>query len=80
MKTMGLLGTGRRAVWFAKAFADARGRIVLSTRNVDRARRIAESLGRKSITPGSYRDAIATSLMLPAMLSHDRILETLEPL
>ena len=74
------LGTGRRALWCAKAFADARGRVVLSTRHVGRARRIAESLGRKGITPGSYGDAIAAPLMLPVMLSHDRILATLEPL
>src|SRR5215813_911835 len=69
--TIGILGTGRMAKRLAKLFADRGHAVVLGSRTPERAHALAAVLGRSRITGGSYADAAAAEVVLPAMFLRD---------
>lgn len=77
---IGILGTGRMGVRLAAMFADAGHEVVLGSRDVARAGRIAFGLHRKTITAGTYERALASPVVLPAMFIRDGLLENLKQL
>jgi 8-hydroxy-5-deazaflavin:NADPH oxidoreductase len=80
MTTIGILGTGRMGVRLAQMFARAGQRVILGSRDIDRAKRIAARIGLNTLAPGSYEDAASVDVILPAMFLRDGMLEILEPL
>ena len=79
MTTIGILGTGRMALRLATLFADQGRTVVLGSRSPARARALAHALQRPGIAGGSYTDAAALPVVLPAMFLRDGLLEALEP-
>ncbi len=79
MTTIGILGTGRMARRLARLFADLGHAVTVGSRTPDRARALAAALERPAITGGSYADAAALPVVLPAIFLRDRLLDTLEP-
>jgi hypothetical protein len=67
-------------VRLAQMFARTGQPVILGSRNVDRAARIAAGLELSTLTPGSYEDAANADVVLPAMFLRDGLLEILEPL
>jgi NADPH-dependent F420 reductase len=80
MTTIGILGTGRMGVRLAQMFARAGQQVILGSRDINRAKRIAASIGLNTLAPGSYEDAASVDVILPAMFLRDGMLEILEPL
>lgn len=80
MTTIGILGTGRMAVRLAKLFAQTGQHVVLGSRSRDRAAHIARGLADAAIQPGTYAEAAAAPVVLPAMFLRDGMLDTLQPL
>jgi 8-hydroxy-5-deazaflavin:NADPH oxidoreductase len=80
MTMIGILGTGRMGVRLAQMFARAGQRVILGSRDINRAKRIATSIGLSALVPGSYEDAASAEVILPAMFLRDGMLEILEPL
>jgi 8-hydroxy-5-deazaflavin:NADPH oxidoreductase len=79
MTTIGILGTGRMALRLATLFADRGHAVTLGSRTPSRARALADALDRPRIRGGTYADAAAAPVVLPAMFLRDGLLETLEP-
>jgi hypothetical protein len=79
MTTIGILGTGRMALRLATLFADRGHAVTLGSRAPAHARALAHALGRPGIAGGSYADAAAHPVVLPAMFLRDGLLDTLEP-
>jgi predicted dinucleotide-binding enzyme len=79
MTTIGILGTGRMALRLATLFADRDHTVTLGSRAPARARALAHAMGRPEIAGGSYADAAALPVVLPAMFLRDGLLDTLEP-
>lgn len=79
INTIGIIGTGRMGVRLAKAFADKGHRVILGSRNVEKARKIASELGRKNISAGSYEESLNSPWVLPAIFTRDGLLDILEP-
>ena len=77
---IGILGTGRMGVRLAAMFADHGHAVVLGSRDLSRAARIASSLGRTNIDAGSYEQATTAPIVLPAMFIRDGLFDRLEPL
>jgi predicted dinucleotide-binding enzyme len=67
-------------VRLASLFGDAGHNVVLASRDVRRAARIAEGLGRRNIRGGNYDAAADAPVVLPAMFLRDGMFDTLEPL
>lgn len=80
MSIIGILGTGRMAVRLARLFTGVGHTVVLGSRTPERAVRIARALGDPRLQPGTYADALAAPVVLPAMFLRDGMLETLAPL
>jgi 8-hydroxy-5-deazaflavin:NADPH oxidoreductase len=80
MTTIGILGTGRMGVRLAQMFAHAGQRVILGSRDINRAKHIAAKIGLTTLAPGSYEDAASVDVILPAMFLRDGMLEILEPL
>jgi 8-hydroxy-5-deazaflavin:NADPH oxidoreductase len=80
MATIGILGTGRMGVRLAQMFARTGQRVILGSRDINRAKRIAAKIGLSALAPGSYEDAASVDVILPAMFLRDGMLEILEPL
>ena len=78
MTTIGILGTGRMGIRLAALFATAGHAVVLGSRSEARAREVAATLGPR-VRGGSYADAAAAEVVLPAMFLRDGLLDTLEP-
>lgn len=78
--TIGILGTGRMGVRLAQMFAHTGQRVILGSRDLDRAQRIATGLELETLTAGSYDAAAKADVILPAMFLRDGLLEILEPL
>ncbi len=76
--TIGILGTGRMGVRLAQMFARTGQRVILGSRDLDRAHRIATGLALETLTAGSYEAAANADVILPAMFLRDGLLETLE--
>jgi NADPH-dependent F420 reductase len=79
MENIGILGTGRMGVRLALLFAKAGNRVVLGSRNPQRATRIVEQLGEPLIKAGSYDVAAAEPVVLPAIFVRDGLFDILEP-
>ena len=79
MTTIGILGTGRMALRLARLFADQGHAVTLGSRTPDRARALAQAMERRGVIGGSYADAAALPVVLPAMFLRDGLLDTLEP-
>ena len=79
MTTIGILGTGRMALRLAMLFTNQGHAVLLGSRSPARARALARALGRPGLTGGSYADAAALPVVLPAMFLRDGLLDTLEP-
>lgn len=79
VNTIGIIGTGRMGVRLAKAFADKGDRVILGSRDVERARKIVSELGRKNISAGSYEESLHSPWVLPAIFTRDGLLDILEP-
>jgi len=67
-------------VRLAVMFADQGHAVVLGSRDLSRAERIASGLRRKNITAVSYEQAAKAPIVLPAMFLRDGLLDELEPL
>jgi 8-hydroxy-5-deazaflavin:NADPH oxidoreductase len=80
MTTIGILGTGRMGVRLAQMFARTGQRVILGSRDVNRAKHITAKIGLNTLAPGSYADAASVDVILPAMFLRDGMLEILEPL
>jgi predicted dinucleotide-binding enzyme len=68
------------AIRLAKLFAASGNEVILGSRTPQRAERIAQGLGIKTIAPASYEQAAEAPVVLPSMFLRDGMLETLEPL
>jgi len=79
MTTIGILGTGRMGVRLAKLFDDCGHRVLLGSRTLGRARRIAAGLGGRHVQGTGYSEAVRADVVLPAMFLRDGLLEALEP-
>ena len=77
---IGILGTGRMGVRLAVMFADQGHAVVLGSRDLSRAERIASGLRRTNITAVNYEQAANAPVVLPAMFMRDGLLDELEPL
>ena len=79
MTTIGLFGTGRIGVPLARMFAQAGQKVILGSRNINRAKEIVKGLGQETLSAGSYEDAANTDVILPGMFLRDGMLDILEP-
>ena len=61
---IGILGTGRMGARLAAMFADSGHEVVLGSRDLSRAKRIASGLRRANIAAGSYERAIDAPIVL----------------
>jgi NADPH-dependent F420 reductase len=77
--TIGILGTGRMGVRLAQMFARTGQRVILGSRDLDRAHRIVTGLALETLTAGGYEAAANADVILPAIFLRDGLLETLEP-
>jgi predicted dinucleotide-binding enzyme len=76
-KTIGILGTGRMGVRLAAMFARAGHTVILGSRDRTRAARITEGLGLPGVNPGSYEEAVAAAVVLPAAFIRDGLFDLL---
>lgn len=78
MHELGILGTGRMAVRLADLAARSGHRVLLGSRDRERAVRIADQLG-EGVRGGSYDDALDQAVVLPSIFIRDGALEQLAP-
>jgi 8-hydroxy-5-deazaflavin:NADPH oxidoreductase len=74
---LGVLGTGRMGLRLATMFARAGRKVILGSRDPDRARWLAGNSG-LGMSAGSYDDAIAARAILPAIFIRDGLFDILE--
>jgi predicted dinucleotide-binding enzyme len=74
---IGVLGTGRMGARLAAMFARAGRRVVLGSRDPERAAAIVEDLGIPTLRAGTYADALAAPAILPAIFLRDGLLDLL---
>ena len=79
MNSIGILGIGRMGLRIAKAYGEKGVNVVLGSRNVEKANAIVKGLGLRSISPGTYEDAVQQRFVLPAIFHRDGLLDLLEP-
>jgi hypothetical protein len=72
---LGVLGTGRMGVRLAAMYAKAGRRVVLGSRDPQRARELARELRLPGLAGGSYEDAAAAAAVLPAIFIRDGLLD-----
>lgn len=75
---LGVLGTGRMGSRIAAMFARAGRRVVIGSRDPERAAAIAAQAGLPTLSGGSYDDALAAPAILPAVFVRDGLRELLE--
>jgi len=75
---LGVLGTGRMGPRLAAMFARAGRRVVLGSRDSDRARTIVEDLGIPTLSAGCYGDALKARAVLPAVFIRDGLFDLLD--
>jgi len=80
MKTLGILGTGRMGLRLALMFANTGAKVILGSRDYERAQRITSQLHKPNILPATYADAAAQDIVIPAIFLREGLLDTLEPL
>jgi 8-hydroxy-5-deazaflavin:NADPH oxidoreductase len=79
MAELGVLGTGRMGSRLAAMFARAGRRVILGSRDCDRAQAIVDALGLPTLRAGCYTDAVRAPAILPALFMRDGMLDQLEP-
>lgn len=77
---LGVLGTGRMGLRLAAMYARAGRRVLLGSRDPDRARAAARELGLPRLSAGSYEDAADAQAVLPAIFIRDGLFDLLDPL
>src|SRR5689334_16756842 len=75
---LGVLGTGRMGSRIAAMFARAGRRVVLGSRDSDRAAAIVEKLGIPTLRAGCNSDALAARAILPAVFIRDGLFDLLD--
>ena len=75
---LGILGTGRMGSRLAAMFARAGRRVMLGSRDFDRASAIVKELGIPTLRAGCYLDAVRAPAVLPAVFVRDGLLDLLE--
>jgi 8-hydroxy-5-deazaflavin:NADPH oxidoreductase len=73
---LGVLGAGRMGARLATMFARAGRKVILGSREPDRARWVAANSG-TTLDAGSYEEALAASAVLPAIFIRDGLLDLL---
>ena len=75
---LGILGTGRMGPRLAAMFARAGRKVVLGSRDWERASAIVEALDIPGLRAGCYSDAVRAPAVLPAIFHRDGLLDLLE--
>jgi len=75
---LGVLGTGRMGPRLAAMFARAGRKVILASRDPDRAQAIVDDLGIPGLRAGSYADALCTPAILPAIFIRDGLFDLLD--
>ncbi len=75
---LGVLGTGRMGTRLAIMFARAGRRVVLGSRDPERAADVVTSAGIATLAAGSYADALNAPAVLPAVFIRDGLFELLD--
>lgn len=76
--TLGIIGTGRMGVRLAAMFARAGRRVVLGSRDRQRAARIVDGLQLPGLVAGTYDEALAAPAVLPAAFIRDGLFDLLD--
>ena len=74
---IGIIGTGRMGQRLAAMFARAGRRVALGSRDADRARAVADSLGLPTLVGTCNQQAFAAAAILPAVFIRDGLLDVL---
>lgn len=75
---LGILGTGRMGVRLAMMFARSGRRVVLGSRDPERAARITDALAIPNLVAGSYEQALLANAVLPAVFLRDGLIDLLD--
>lgn len=75
---VGVLGTGRMGSRLAAMFARAGRRVVLGSRNPERAAAVVADAGIAKLSAGSYADALNAPAVLPAVFIRDGLFDLLD--
>lgn len=75
---LGVLGTGRMGTRIAAMFARAGNKVILGSRDSERAQAIVETLDIPNLQAGSNRDAIRAPAILPAVFIRDGLFDLLD--
>ena len=75
---LGVLGSGRMGSRLAAMFARAGRRVVLGSRDFDRASAMVDELAIPTLRAGCYLDAVRAPAILPAVFIRDGLLDLLE--
>jgi len=75
---IGILGTGRMGQRLAAMFARAGRRVILGSRDADRAAAVAESLALPNLRGGTNCQAMRAPTVLPAIFLRDGLLDLLD--
>jgi predicted dinucleotide-binding enzyme len=75
---LGVLGTGRMGPRLAAMFARAGRRVILGSRDSDRAAAIVNSLDIPTLRAGCYAEALSAPVILPAVFMRDGLLDLLD--
>lgn len=75
---IGVLGTGRMGSRLAAMFARAGRRVILGSRDIERAIAIVEALEIPTLRAGTYTDAVRASAILPAVFIRDGLFDLLD--
>jgi len=75
---LGVLGTGRMGPRLAAMFARAGRRVILGSRDADRARAIVDELRIPGLAAGNYSEALCAPAILPAIFIRDGLFDLLD--
>lgn len=75
---IGVLGTGRMGSRLAAMFARAGRKVILGSRDLDRAIAIVDALEIPTLRAGTYDDALRASAILPAVFIRDGLFDLLD--
>ena len=75
---LGVIGTGRMGTRLAAMFARAGRRVILGSRDSDRATEIAEALAIPTLSGGTNAQALSAPVILPAVFIRDGLIDLLD--
>ena len=75
---LGVLGTGRMGPRLAAMFARSGRRVILASRDPDRAQAIVDELDIPGLGAGSYSEALCAPAILPAIFIRDGLFDILD--